>query len=70
MESPIKYNRDLMLKRVAHILFEHIKEGEEVRVVPSEAALLFRESDFATAKWTIKQASGLQFSAPTFIYHL
>lgn len=44
----------MMLKRVAHILFEHIKEGEEVREIPSEAALLFRESDFATAKWTIK----------------
>ncbi len=70
LESPIKYNRDLMLKRVAHILYSHIKEGEEVRVVPSEAALMFREADFATVRWTINQANGLQCSAPIFIYHL
>lgn len=70
LESPVSYSRDLMLKRVARIIFAHIREGEEVRVVPSEAALLFREADFATVRWSIKQANGLQSTAPTLIYHL
>jgi hypothetical protein len=59
-----------MLANVCGIIFKHIEAAETYIEVPTQAALLFHETNFMRREWVVETTDGYSSTMPLFVYVL
>lgn len=62
-------HREGLFNNVSFLIWQHIKEAERLINEPTEAAMLFHESNFIGSQWDIYNATGYSSTMPLFYFH-
>jgi len=66
----LKITREQMMTNVCEIIFKHIEAAQKFIEMPTEAAMLFHDSNFTRHEWIIQSSSGYSSTMPLFLYVL
>lgn len=69
-DNNLRLTRDQMMTKVCEIIFRHIEAAELHIQKPTEAALLFHDSNFSRHEWIVQTTSGYSSTMPLFMYVL